>query len=308
MSLDAQIAAVLQQFSGAPQLDLSQISAAQYRQFADNMMVPIPGEPMVEVRELRVAGAAGWLDARLYRPVAQPDLPLLVFFHGGGFVFGTLDTHDNLCRALAKQVGAVVVSVAYRLAPEAKFPAAPQDCYRATCDLVARAAELGVDASRLAVAGDSAGANLAIAVCRLAAEAGAPRISHQCLFYPVTDGGCASASYEAFADGYFLSRAAMQWFWSLYLDTPAQIADPLASPLRADSLAGLPPATLLTAEFDPLRDEGEAFAQRLRDAGVAVRLQRCEGMIHGFISMAPFVENAGKALAEAAADLRHALN
>lgn len=308
MPLDPQIAAVLNQFSGMPQPDFSQLDAPSYRQVADHLMPPLPGAVMAEVRALRVAGAAGELDARLYRPVDRADLPLLVFFHGGGFVIGTLDTHDNLCRALAEQVGAVVVSVAYRLAPEARFPAAPQDCYRATCDLVARAAELGVDASRLAVAGDSAGANLAIAVCRLATEAGGPSISHQCLFYPVTDGGCDSVSYEVFADGYFLSRAAMQWFWSLYLETPGQVADPLASPLRAASLAGLPSTTVLTAEFDPLRDEGEAFAQRLREAGVDVRLQRCQGMIHGFISMAPFVENAGKALAEAAADLRHALN
>lgn len=308
MPLDPQIAAVLSQFSGMPQPDFSQLDAPSYRQVADNLMQPLPGAAMAEVRELRVAGAAGELDARLYRPLDRADLPLLVFFHGGGFVIGTLDTHDNLCRSLAAQSGAAVVSVAYRLAPEAKFPAAPQDCYRATCDLVARAAELGVDASRLAVAGDSAGANLAIAVCRLAAEAGGPRISHQCLFYPVTDGACDSASYEAFADGYFLSRTAMQWFWSLYLDSPGQVADPLASPLRAASLAGLPATTLLTAEFDPLRDEGEAFAQRLRDAGVEVRLQRCAGMIHGFISMAAFVDRAAEALTTAAADLRHALN
>ncbi|MBM7060342.1 alpha/beta hydrolase [Pseudomonas sp. UL073] len=308
MPLDPQIAAVLSQFSGMPQPDFSQLDAASYRQVADHMMPPLPGAVMAEVRELRVAGAAGELDARLYRPLEQANLPLLVFFHGGGFVIGTLDTHDNLCRSLAEQTGAVVVSVAYRLAPEAKFPAAPHDCYRATCALVERAAELGVDASRLAVAGDSAGANLAIAVSRLTASQGGPRISHQCLFYPVTDGGCDSASYERFADGYFLSRAAMQWFWQQYLSDPAQIADPLASPLRADSLAGLPPTTLLTAEFDPLCDEGEAFAQRLRDAGVSVRLQRCAGMIHGFASMAAFVDRAGEALAGAAADLRSALN
>ncbi|MCY1343552.1 Carboxylesterase NlhH [compost metagenome] len=308
MPLDPQIAAVLSQFSGMPQPDFSQLDAASYRQVADHMMPPLPGAAMAEVRDLRVAGAAGELDARLYRPLDRRDLPLLVFFHGGGFVIGTLDTHDNLCRSLAEQTGAAVVSVAYRLAPEAKFPAAPQDCYRATCALVERAAELGVDVSRLALAGDSAGANLAIAVSRLAASQGGPRIAYQCLFYPVTEGRCDSASYTEFADGYFLSRAAMQWFWQQYLGDPAQVDDPLASPLRAADFAGLPPTTLLTAEFDPLRDEGEAFAARLQQAGVATRVERCAGMIHGFVSMAPFVERAGAALAGAAADLRTALS
>lgn len=308
MPFDSQIAAILQHFSGLPQPDLSQLSAAQYRQFADNMMQPIPGETMAEVRDLRVAGADGELDARLYRPLDQPNLPLLVFFHGGGFVFGTLDTHDNLCRSLAKQTGALVVSIAYRLAPEAKFPAAPLDCYSATCWLVEQAQQLGCDASRVALAGDSAGANLALAVSRLAAARNGPRISYQCLFYPVTDGRCDSASYEAFAEGYFLTREMMLWCWQHYLQSPEQADDALASPLRAEDLASLPPTALITAEFDPLRDEGEAFAERLRQAGVAVRLRRYDGMIHGFASMAAFVDRAAEALAEAAADLRTALN
>lgn len=308
MPLDSQIAAVLQQFSAVPEPDYSQLDAAQYRQFADNMLPPIPGETMAEVRQLRVAGAAGELDARLYRPVNEENLPLLVFFHGGGFVIGTLDTHDNLCRSLARQTGAVVVSIAYRLAPEARFPAAPLDCYAATCWLVEHATELGVDGSRLAVAGDSAGGNLAIAVSRLAVQRQGPKISYQCLFYPVTDAGCDSGSYQAFAEGYLLSRAMMVWFWNQYLENPAQVDDPLASALRAGSLDGLPATTLITAEFDPLRDEGEAFAHRLQEAGVLTRIERCDGMVHGFISMAPFVERAAVALAAAAADVRRALN
>ncbi|MCU1750102.1 alpha/beta hydrolase [Pseudomonas sp. 6D_7.1_Bac1] len=308
MPLDSQIAAVLQPFRDVPEPDYRHLDAVQYRQFSDNLMPPIPGAPMFDVRDLQVAGAEGELDARLYRPLPQDKLPLLVFFHGGGFVIGTLDTHDNLCRALASQTGAVVVSVAYRLAPEAKFPAAPLDCYAATCWLVEHAFELGVDGSRLALAGDSAGGNLALAVSRLAAQRQGPKIRHQCLFYPVTDGGCDSASYADFAEGYFLTRAMMGWFWQQYLQNPAQVDDPLASPLRAEDLADLPPTTLISAEFDPLRDEGEALAKRLQAAGVQVRVQRCEGMIHGFISMAPFVERAAEALAEAAADLRGALN
>ncbi|MFC5696579.1 alpha/beta hydrolase [Pseudomonas sp. GCM10022186] len=308
MSLDAQIAAVLQQFSGMPQPDYSQLDPVQYRQFSDNLMPPMPGERLFEVRNLKVAGAGGELDARLYRPQDSDSLPLLVFFHGGGFVIGNLDTHDNLCRSLARLCGAVVVSVAYRLAPENRFPAAPHDCYRATCDLVERAGELGYDASRLALAGDSAGANLAIAVSRLAQIRKGPRIAYQCLFYPATDARCDSASQREFAEGYFLTRVQMQWFWNQYLQRPEQGDEALASPLRAEDLAGLPPTSLFSAEYDPLRDEGEAFAERLQAAGVPTRLQRCGGMIHGFVSMAAFVQRAQQALESAAADLRSALN
>ncbi|MDW3711668.1 MULTISPECIES: alpha/beta hydrolase [unclassified Pseudomonas] len=308
MSLDPQIAAVLQQFAGMPQPDYGQLDPQQYRQFCDNLMPPVPGERLFEVRNLKLAGADGPLDARLYRPEDSDSLPLVVFFHGGGFVIGNLDTHDNLCRSLARLCGAVVVSVAYRLAPEARFPAAPEDGYAATCDLVGRARELGFDASRLAVAGDSAGGNLAIAVSQLAQARQGPRIAYQCLFYPVTDAACDSASYNEFAEGYFLTREQMRWFWSQYLQAPEQGDEPLASPLRAESLAGLPPTTLLSAGFDPLRDEGEAFARRLQEAGVKTRLQRCAGMIHGFVSMAAFVTAAQAALESAAADLRQALN
>lgn len=307
MPLDNQIAAMLEQFRGLPEPDYHQLDAAQYRLFCDNLMPPIPGASMHEVLDLRVPGADGELDARLYRPQAQDNLPLLVFFHGGGFVMGTLDTHDNLCRALASQAGAVVVSVAYRLAPEAKFPAAPLDCYAATCWLVEHAAEWGADGQRLALSGDSAGGNLALAVSRLCAQLNGPKVRHQCLFYPVTDAACDSPSFSDFAEGYFLTGAMMKWFWHQYLESALHGNDPLASPLRAANLAGLPPTTLITAEFDPLRDEGEALARRMQAAGISVRVQRAEGMIHGFISMAPFVDRAAQLLAEAAAELREAL-
>lgn len=307
MPLDSQIAAVLAQFSSLPQPDFSQLDAVSYRKVVDHMMPLLAGAEMSEVRALQVAGGDGPLEARLYRPKAEAGLPLLVFFHGGGFAFGTLDTHDNLCRSLAKQCDAVVVSVAYRLAPESKFPAAPLDCYQATLDLVERAAELGVNASRLALVGDSVGANLAIAVARQA-TAGTPRIAALGLLYPVTDGFCASPSYQELAEGYFLSREQMHWCWRQYLSHPEQAADPLASPLLAGDLERLPTTVLLTAEFDPLRDEGEAFAERLRQAGVRVRSKCCAGMIHGFASMAPFVERAAVELAEFAVDLRQALN
>ncbi|MDH0301687.1 MULTISPECIES: alpha/beta hydrolase [unclassified Pseudomonas] len=307
MPLDNQLAAVLQNFSALAEPDYTTLDAGQFRLQADNQMPPLPGADMAQVLDLQVGGAAGSLAARLYRPTDRRDLPLLVFFHGGGFVLGNLDTHDNLCRTLAQETQAVVVAVAYRLAPEARFPAAPEDCHAATCWLVAQAAELGFDGSRLAVAGDSAGGNLAIAVSRLARDRQGPAIRHQCLFYPVTDAACDTASYAEFAEGYLLSRSMMGWFWRQYLATPEQRGDPLASPLRDDCLGDLPPTTLLTAEFDPLRDEGEAFAERLRVAGVTVRLERCQGLVHGFANLAPFVEAASRALLGAAADVRRAL-
>ncbi|MBO9549398.1 alpha/beta hydrolase [Pseudomonas sp.] len=307
MPLDDQLASVLQGFSAQGEPDYATLDVPQYRLYADNLMPPLAGAEMAEVRDIEVGGAQGMLAARLYRPVLHERLPLLVFFHGGGFVIGNLDTHDNLCRTLAQETGAVVVSVAYRLAPEAPFPAAPHDCHAATLWLVEHAQALGVDAERLALAGDSAGANLAIAVSRLARERRGPAIRHQCLFYPVTDAACATASYAQFAEGYLLSRNMMRWFWGQYLEHPQQGEDPLASPLRDEHLQGLPATTLLTAEYDPLRDEGEAFAERLQAAGVSVRLERCNGMVHGFISMAPFVEAAARALQGAAADLRRAL-
>lgn len=306
MSLDPQIAALLQQMNAQPAPDYARMDAASMR-LANTMPPLCAPTPLAEVRELSVAGAAGPLAARLYRPLAQDGLPLVVFFHGGGFVIGDLDSHDELCRRLALQSNAVVVSVDYRRAPEAPYPAAALDAFHALRDLAARGAELQVDSSRLAVAGDSAGANLAIAACRQALQQGGPRVAYQCLLYPVTDLRCASPSYEAFAEGYLLSRAMMLWFRAQYLESPDQAHEPLVSPLLASDLAGLPPTTLISAEFDPLRDEGEAFAARLRDAGVAVQLQRAPGMIHGFASFAPLVEGAAAALEQAASDLRHAL-
>ncbi|WP_374439316.1 alpha/beta hydrolase [Pseudomonas panipatensis] len=307
MSLDPQMQYLLDQFAGAFALDFAQLDAGTYRNLADQGLPGLAPLALAEVRELRVAGAAGELPARLYRPQAGAALPLLVFLHGGGFVAGTLDTHDDLCRRLALASGAAVVSVAYRLAPEAPFPAAPEDCYRATCDLHARAAELGIDASRLAIAGDSAGGNLAIAVARLARQRGGPRIAALCLFYPVTDQACDSASYREFAEGYFLEAQMMQWFWRQYLPAATAHDEALVSPLRADDLAGLPPTCVFSAEFDPLRDEGEAFARRLLDCGVEARLVRAKGMIHGFASFAPFVVRAAEHLQDAAAWLRRAL-
>jgi acetyl esterase len=199
-----------------------------------------------------------------------------------------------------------VVAVDYRLAPEAKFPAAAEDCYAATCWVAANAAALGVDATRIAIGGDSAGGNLAAVVALLARDRRGPRLAHQLLVYPVIDCAFDTKSYLDNAAGYFLTREMMRWFWHHYLDKPDQAADPVASPIRAATLAGLAPATVITAEYDPLRDEGEAYASRLAQAGVPTTLTRYDGVIHGFFGMGNVIDKAKLAVAQSARELRQA--
>lgn len=265
--------------------------------------VPVPGG----VRELTVRGAAGMLRARLYNPIYATSLPVIVFYHGGGFVLGDLDTHDNLCRRLANGSGCAVISVEYRRAPEVRFPAPLEDCYAALCDVVARAAELGIDANRLAVAGDSAGANLATVVCILARDRGGPTIRYQALWYPCVDATCNTPSMQELARGYMISRELMQWLWESYVELPELLRHPLVSPVFATPLTDLPPASITTAEFDPLRDEGEEYASYLQAAGVPVVARSYNGMIHGFLTMPQLVPAAVNAIADVAADLRAAL-
>jgi acetyl esterase len=233
-------------------------------------------------------------------------LPLLVFFHGGGFVIGDIDTHDATCRGLAKAAHCIVVSVDYRLAPEHPFPAAPEDCYAATVWVADNAASLGGDGARLAVGGDSAGGNLAAVVALMARDRGGPALTHQLLIYPVIDHNFDTASYVENGRGYLLSREMMMWFWGLYLEDAGDGSKPYASPIRAEDLSGLAAATIISAEFDPLRDEGEAYARRLGDADVAVTARRYDGMVHGFFAMTAVLDRAREAVAFAAAELRRA--
>jgi acetyl esterase len=259
--------------------------------FRDTRPASAPTPPQIgAVRDL-----PGPVPLRLYRPAGVADaepLPVYVSFHGGGWVMGDLDTHDVVCRQLAAQSGACVVSVDYRLAPEHKFPAAAHDAWAAVRWIVAHAAQLDLDPGRLAVGGESAGATLAAVVALLARDAGAPAIALQVLLYPVTDLAAETRSYAQFADGYMLTRDAMRWFKAQYLAKPEDAADWRASPLRAPSLAGLPPALIITAGFDPLRDEGEAYAERLRAAGVTVDYVCYGGMIHGFVPMGKVIDSA----------------
>ena len=259
------------------------------------------GEPVRHVTDRHLPGPAGDLPIRVYRPVdtAEP-LPTLVYFFGGGWALGSIDTSDEICRALANAVPCQVVTVGYRLAPEHKFPAAVDDCRAAVAWIAANAAELGVDPDRLAVAGDSAGGNLAAAVTL----ARGPALAAQVLVYPNTDYRGDTESMRENDDPAAFNRRSVAWYWGHYLADPDDGRDPAASPLLAEDLSGLPPALVITAEHDPLRDEGERYAERLREAGVPVVATRYAGMAHGFFAMSGVVDAAGEARAEVAAFLR----
>lgn len=264
-----------------------------------------PPVALGRVEDLRIPGPGGEILLRLYAGEEGGLRPGVVFFHGGGFVIGDLDTHDSLCRTLAKESGAVVVSVGYRLAPENRFPAAVEDAHAATVWIAENAEKLGIDARKIAVCGDSAGGTLSTVVAARCRDAGGPRLAAQVLFYPVTDvSRFDSGSYCDFAENYLLTRKAMQWFAGHYLGEAGDGRNPEASPLLAGDLRGLPPTLVITAEFDPLRDEGEAYAQRMKEAGAPVTMTRYPGMVHGFATMLGVLEDGHKAIREAAEYVR----
>lgn len=265
--------------------------------------------PIGASKDRTIEGPGGPLPIRIYTPLdaAEGPLPALVFFHGGGFVIGNIDTHDVSSRLFSNASGFKVVSVDYRLAPEVKFPEPADDCFAATRWVAENAAEIGVDVDRIAVGGDSAGGNLAAVVCLDARGSGGPNIAHQLLIYPVTDTGIDTASRNDFAEGYFLEKAGMDWFHEQYTSNPEQWANPRCSPLRAESLEGLPPAYVITAGFDPLRDEGRMYAERLQEAGVPTTHVDYEGMVHGFWNMTGVIDMGVTAIEEAAAALKNAM-
>jgi acetyl esterase len=263
-------------------------------------------EPVAAVEDRTVPGPGGPLDLRIYRPDREAGRPVLVYFFGGGWTLGTLDTCDAVCRSLTNAAGCVTVSVGYRLAPEHPFPAAVEDCHAGALWAAENAESFGGDGGRIAVGGDSAGGNLAAAVTLLARERGGPAPVHQLLVYPNTEYGADTASMRENTDPLLFNRASVAWYWRHYLADERDGLNPLASPLRAPDLSGLPPATVITAEFDPLRDEGEQYALMLEKAGVPVEARRYEGVPHGFFAMAGTLDQGGHALAYAAQRLRRA--
>lgn len=290
---------------GAP--PINELSVKEARE-ASAVLAAMQGplEPVAGIEDRTLPGPGGDLPVRIYTPAGKGPLPVLLYFHGGGWVIGDIESSDGLCRTLANSAGCIVVSVDYRLAPEHPFPAAAEDAYHATLWAATHASGFGGDPSRIAVSGDSAGGNLAAVVSHMARDRGAPAICFQLLIYPATDGACDSPSYNDNAEGYFLTRDAMRWFWNHYVPNDADRNQPYASPLRADNFAGLPAGLVITAEFDPLRDEGELYAERLRAAGIPVQLIRYDGMIHGFFAMGVAIDQGRTAIRQSAAALRAA--
>ncbi len=309
MPLEPQTKALIDAMQSAGMvLEFEKMTAPQARQAMEQMAAVTrgPGEPVARVEDRTVPGPDAPVPVRIYTPEGSGPFPVMVFYHGGGWVIGSIDSHDALCRKLTNAIGCVTVSVEYRLAPEAKFPAAAEDCYAATVWTAENAAALGADPKRLAVCGDSAGGNLAAAVPLMAKDRGKPAIAYQVLLYPCTDGSLETGSMRELAQGYFLTRAAMVWFWNHYVRDDNDRKHPYAAPIHAPDLKGLPPALVITAEYDPLRDEGEAYAARLRQAGVPVTCTRYDGTIHGFVSMADNLDKGKEAIKEVVAALKTA--
>ncbi|WP_330182624.1 alpha/beta hydrolase [Nocardia sp. NBC_01503] len=294
-----------------PELGTEVVDAAEARAF----LAARPAPPAVE--PVPVAAVEDWLvpgpaDApevpvRIYRPLDAENVPgVVVFYHGGGFVLCDLDSHDKFCRVMANAAGALVISVDYRRAPDARFPAAAADAYAVLRWVADNAEALGGDPARIAVAGDSAGGNLATVAALQARDNGGPDLVFQLLMYPMLDPACDTASYTENAAGYFTTAPQLRWYWEQYLNSPTAADDPYANPMLAD-LTGLPPAHIATAEFDPLRDEGEIYGKLLREAGVRTEIRRWAGTIHGFMSMAWQLPETQRANATAFAALRQAL-
>jgi acetyl esterase len=307
MSLDPQAEALLDRLTAMGGLGLEQLSVAEARSML-SALAAMQGRPeaVARVEDRTIPGPQGDIPIRIYHPGGTGRLPVLVYFHGGGWVLGSIETADGICRSLANGAGCIVVSVDYRLAPEHKFPAAAEDSYAATCWIAEHAADLGADPWRLAVGGDSAGGNLAAVVTLMARDRDRPAIVHQLLIYPVTDSSCDTPSYRCNAHDYLLTRDAMLWFWNHYTNDAAERTHPYAAPLRASHLVELPPALVITAEYDPLRDEAEAYATRLRQCGVRVEVTRYRGMIHGFLGMAGVLDQGKQAIDQASQALRAA--
>ncbi len=306
--LDPQAEALLQQMAQRNVPPLHTLTPTQAREVMRKMAaLSAKPEVVASVENLTIPGPGGQIPLRIYTPQGNSPFPILVYFHGGGWVICDLDTHDSLCRSLTNRARCIVVSVDYRLAPEHKFPAAVEDAYAATQWVAHNANRINGDPSRIAVGGDSAGGNLAAVVAILARDRNRPRLVYQLMIYPATNVSSADTeSHRNYAEGYFLDRSDGEWFCNSYLNCEADRLNPLVSPLLAPDLSHLPPALVITAEFDVLRDDGEAYAKRLKKSGVSVKYTCYKGMIHGFMSMDGLLDQARNGIEEASAALRQA--
>lgn len=310
IQLDPQMKALLDQAAAAGGKPFHDMAPTEARAAIDTMFAAFRGtpRPINKVEDRKIPGPGGQIPVRVYTPAGAGPFGALVFFHGGGWVIGNIETHDVTCRDLADGSGCVTISVDYRLAPEHKFPAAPEDCYAATKWVADNARSLNIDANRIAVGGDSAGGNLAAVVSQMARDRGGPKLGFQLLVYPATDCANETPSQREFSqDGYILSRADMDWFYGHYLNSLGDKTNPLVSPALAKSLANLPPAYVITAEVDPLRDEGEAYGAALSKAGVRVKSKRYNGVCHGFFSMGSLLDAGKRAVADSCEELRAAI-
>ncbi|MBV9330432.1 MAG: alpha/beta hydrolase [Alphaproteobacteria bacterium] len=313
MALDPVLKAFLDQMAAVPGPKMWESSPTEGRTaFAGLLdLVGPKGVPIGRSENVTAPGPAGPIPLRIYTPVAAgaEALPALVYFHGGGFVIGDLDTHDGICRLIANESGCRVVAVHYRLAPEHKYPAAPEDAFAATSWIAANASKLAIDANRIGVGGDSAGGALAATVAQMAKAQSTPKISFQLLMFPVTQIGSETSSLREYSVGYFLERKTLDWFYAHYLpDGVDPKADTRISPLRSSDFEGLPPAYIMLGGFDPLHDEGASYAQKLRDAGVQVTVADYREMVHCFVYLQTILPQAHDALIAAAAAVRKGLD
>ena len=300
MSLHPAIQAMLDKVASARPME--NFSPEKIRATDDSRYAAVPRLPVAHVEDRMISGPRGELRIRIYRPDLAGVHPVMAFFHGSGFVICSIDTHDGLCRQICRRAQVVVVSVDYALAPEDPFPAGPDDALAATCWVAANAADFGGDPDRLVLAGDSAGGTMAAVTAMRLRDSDGPKVLAQLLMYPVTNfPEPAPESYRECGDGLGLTAGAMRYFWGHYLGDLSQAGHPHASPLRAESFAGLPPTYLMTATYDPLRDEGEAYAARLVSAGVETAFVRYADMNHGFMSWAGMLDRADEALDAACA-------